>query len=187
MEMNEIKNQVLKKTELIDYYVLEMIQKTDNMNYISLSYVMDIYENIEKYILYINNIYINHFEFNPYEDDISPNVLTGALFYLLYSKSTLYNDFISSIDEKFEKLNNLEFEINKMIENKEHFYSMYYINRIKLEQMFNEIDFFYKMCIGNISNFENIISPTIDKVSKLHEYSRQMCILIEKIKPYFDF
>jgi hypothetical protein len=181
--MDQIKTKVLEKTKIIDLYLLEMIQKAEKMNYISLNYVMDIYKSIEKYILYLNDTYMNHLEFNPTDEDITPSVLMGALFYLLYSKSTLFKDFEKSIDEKLYTLKSLESEIQSMIENKEYYYSFYYINRLKIEKMFQEIDFFYKICVGNLCNFENIIAPSFDKVCMLHKTSYDMCILVEKIKP----
>jgi len=181
--MDEIKTQVLEKTKVIDYYLLEMIQKAEKMNYVSLKYVMDIHKNIEKYIIYLYETYMNHLEFNPADEEITPSVLMGALFYLLYSKSTLFQDFEKSIDEKLCNLKTLEYEIQTMIENKEYYYSFYYINRLKIEKMFEEIDFFYKICVGNLCNFENIIGPSFDKVVLLHKTSYDACILIEKLKP----
>ena len=155
------KNIIESYTIRYDTFLVNKIEECNNdESLINFQYVYEIYMKIKVYSKYIDDVYNENLEFDKNHPEITPSVLYGGLFYIIYIKSSIYRDFLNNISEIRNKLEVIESQMSMMIENKEYYASFYYINLILFKDIQREVTFFKDVFHENLSNFdflENII------------------------------
>lgn len=175
--------EVFKKTYECDLYVLHKIEICNENNIIiDFKFVYDIYKKIKEYEDYINDIYNKNIYFDINDPNITPSIMYGGLFYIMYIQSDLLKTFLNSVSEKRKKLSEVEMQIKKMIQSKEYYASFYYIHLIQFEDLSKEILFYKDLLDNNIVHFPSIIELVICDVYELYNHFYFIKHTLDKLK-----